>query len=579
MLTPRLDSLADCLNHSHRCRVRHQRCDISSNDSSCSSCERAGTTCRGGGRDELQIRFSQLGKKPRNRSSKHSTKTKVPKLHVTKEPDTSVSNDSTQGSVALGPAASGDTGNLLRSELIDLITRKSNPGNALPPTKHVYETSLSNQDAAVAEESNQIAADDVMIRADVAVESPNPRRIESHNYQGEGDYPALDHTGTGLHTHFCVGPLRNTSAVTKESSNLQTLWPLQTQEAQLIKYFLTVLVGWFDYCDPHTSFKTHVQSAITTDATILYAVLAISARHRELTMGIGNHKGWVFGVSDAIATFRGNDSIAVHAVSAPVILRIKQGNIETSSFSHAAIIVALRQEIFVANMTMRPIVEGIMDYCNNDCNVATGSKPNSEAIWTHRIIVHAARVTNYTYTKKPKDVAEWDRLHQYLHEWNTSKPASFEPINHVFDKNFRLRVDEDQWGAGVTESSGHALPLIYYSHDCPVAAQQYLQLCRILLLSHDPRAPPRLGLGRACLIQAQENEIRNSVRIICGIAQSNPEYMPARLTVGMVIAMCGELFSDSTETTQLLRMVTEAEMHLGWPCLKVRDRLKSFWDL
>lgn len=30
------------------------------------------------------------------------------------------------------------------------------------------------------------------------------------------------------------------------------------------------------------------------DATILYAVLAISARHRELTMGIGNHKSHIY---------------------------------------------------------------------------------------------------------------------------------------------------------------------------------------------------------------------------------------------------------------------------------------------
>lgn len=264
----------------------------------------------------------------------------------------------------------------------------------------------------------------------------------------------------------------------------------------------------------------------------------------------------------------------MHAVSAPVILRIKQGNIEASSFSHAAIVVALRQEIFVANMTMRPIVEAILDYCN----VAPSSEPTSEAVWTYRMIVHAARVTNYTYMKGPKDIAEWDRLLQYLHEWNIRKPGSFEPINHVFDDDFHIQIDKDQQEPRTPKTVHPALPAIYYSHDCPIAAQQYLQLCRILLLAHDPQAPS-LGLGRASFVQAQENKIRDSVRIICGVAQSNPEFMPARLTAGLAIAMCGELFDNPVETTQLLEIVTEAEMHLGWPCLKVRDRLKSFWHL
>ncbi|RAL13055.1 uncharacterized protein BO97DRAFT_442546 [Aspergillus homomorphus CBS 101889] len=84
------------------------------------------------------------------------------------------------------------------------------------------------------------------------------------------------------------------------------------------------------------------------------------------------------------------------------------------------------------------------------------------------------------------------------------------------------------------------------------------------------------GMGRAQYVQKQEEEIRNAVRVICGIAMSNPESMPARLTAGLAVALGGELFDDPSETPELMRLVTEAELHLGWLCLKVSHRLRGF---
>lgn len=42
----------------------------------------------------------------------------------------------------------------------------------------------------------------------------------------------------------------------------------------------------FDPCDPQMHFRSCVGSTIANDAAILYSVLAISARHRKLTMGV-----------------------------------------------------------------------------------------------------------------------------------------------------------------------------------------------------------------------------------------------------------------------------------------------------
>ena len=264
-----------------------------------------------------------------------------------------------------------------------------------------------------------------------------------------------------------------------------------------------------------------------------------------------------------------------HAVSAPILLQIKCGNIRSSKFSDAAMIVALRQEIFVGNVTKRE-VGPIAAYCNVDWSM----DPATDATWTYRIIAHAARVTNFSYGCGSKNISEWDRLWQYIHDWEHHKPESFSPIYYSYKRDLWNFTAGNHNGntSSPTEDQGSILPVIFYTYDCPIGGQQYLQLCRILLLAHDPRVPT-LGIGRFQYLEHQEEEMRGAVRIICGISQSNPEHMPARITAGLAIALCGELFNDPAETKVLLQLVSEAELHLGWPGLKVSYWLRSFWNL
>ncbi|KAI8292951.1 hypothetical protein K4K59_006033 [Colletotrichum sp. SAR11_240] len=158
----------------------------------------------------------------------------------------------------------------------------------------------------------------------------------------------------------------------------------------------------------------------------------------------------------------------------------------------------------------------------------------------------------------------WDHLLGYLDSWDQAKPSSFEPLNELHSIGLKDRAS--------------TFPDIYYIHDCAVSGRQYLEICKIILLAHDPRTPS-LGLGRASYVKAQEEKIRESVRIICGIWMSNEEHVPARVLVGLAIGIAGELFTDPDETRQLYNIVLEAERHVGWPCLKVSPSLQAFWGL
>ncbi|KAE8149772.1 hypothetical protein BDV25DRAFT_130105 [Aspergillus avenaceus] len=358
-------------------------------------------------------------------------------------------------------------------------------------------------------------------------------------------------------------------------------------EASLFKYFMTSLSPWFDFCDPHRHFYTYIAKSAHTNPILLYAVLTVSARHqrsnsereRYVADQYQQHclESLILALSDSEKTL--NESLFAsavilrlseemtepspreivnsHTVSAQILIRIKEGNICTSSFTDAALIVVLRQEIFVANLTQRP-VGSITDHCNID----TSLEPTSEAMWTYRIIVHAAKITDFAYgdiTQRTKE--RWNALAQYVDDWEQQRPDFFVPI-----------YSEPE------HPPSSFLPKIWYCNDCHIAARMYLELCRILLLASDPDAST-LRIGRLRRSRNNDDMIRTHVRVICGVALTNAEHYVTRTIAGMVIAMCGELFHDPGETRVLLDLLSVAELHLGWPCLKLKEDLREFWRL
>jgi len=103
-------------------------------------------------------------------------------------------------------------------------------------------------------------------------------------------------------------------------------------------------------------------------------------------------------------------------------------------------------------------------------------------------------------------------------------------------------------------------------------------LCRILLLAHDPTVPS-IGLDRKIRIEHTDDQIREQVRFLCGIAISNRKHVPAMFTAGSAIAMCGERFTDPVEQKVLLDILVEAEAHVAWPSLRFQQILRGLWGL
>lgn len=565
-----------------RCRKRHQRCHVEPHDSACSSCLRANVDCDSG-KGDLRIRFSTIGVRRRSQRRNKASSTQHPRIGPSGTRSAHVGHK--ENDCSLVPQPLGQR----------TIMDDTSPSLHLEPNVESLDSWGCYSDALLSSVVPVHENTDV----DSTAESPAEYRHEVSNLDPANSLIVIPPSRT-------IDSPSLKGRETWRPSNGKCLWPLQDEEARLVKYFLSTLASWFDYCDPNMNFKTHVQSTVSHNAAIAYAVLAISARHRELTMGVRNHKSneyeraclqvlipslsdetMVLGDSllasavllrllEEMTEPVDHHSIDKHTVSVPMLMRIQSGSIQATDFSDAAMIVVLRQEIFVANMKRRP-VEHITEYCR----IESSLEPASEAVWAHRMIFYTARVTSFVYGDGTSTTRDWDCFFKYLDDWEERKPASFQPINFACtEPSSACTINEPCESCGTRRAllPKSKFPAIYYTYDCPVAAQQYRQLSRILLLAHNPRVAA-LGLGRSSCLQGQESEIRQSVRIICGIAKSNLEYMPASLTAGLTIAMCGELFSDPAEVAELFQMVSEAELHLGWPSLKVRDRLKAFWGL
>ncbi|KAI1303498.1 hypothetical protein F5Y03DRAFT_359695 [Xylaria venustula] len=582
-----------------RCRSLHRKCDITSKVSICSNCERASAPCRGGGNQELRFRFSGFGQRPQSRAPDTEQGLPSPTQAASPLPD----ENGLQG--PSNPRSPGNGQNIIgTAPLLDstspvfIVSQQphtsgaetsssssssssSSPAPSLSSNSPSYVYSPKTPALGAQSKSGCTTSD---------FSSPSQHRIHHEHASGCNKFAPIEHDTTAEFRH----------RVTK--CRLRSRFGLANKEAQLVKHFWAVLLPWFDYCDPRAHFRSYIQATMSREPGILFAILAVSARHLEAIgdeyYNSNEYERECLGLM--IPMFNGRNDMqepddgllvsalllrcleemtrtddhrppVTHTVSASLLLRITQHNSDPSELSDATMAVALRQEIYIANRLKRPIeLEG------RNCGIDDSLTSAPDFIWTFRIMSHAARVTNFAYSNDPRSRILWDQLWEYLEDWDRARPSSFNPLND-FNRDSALDTLSSQ-NHNQSADGARIFPEIYFVSDCPVAGNQYLQLCKILLLAHDPRTPT-LGLGRTRSIQTQEEKIRQAVRVVCGVSLSNPEYTAARILAGLVIGMAGELFKETSETVQLLEIVSKAEMHIGWPGIKVSPQLQEFWGL
>ncbi|EHK23125.1 uncharacterized protein TRIVIDRAFT_29036, partial [Trichoderma virens Gv29-8] len=355
-------------------------------------------------------------------------------------------------------------------------------------------------------------------------------------------------------------------------------------EPMLLRYFVTNLSRFFDYCDPERSFSTTVVQRAAECPTLLLAILAASSRHLSLTSGYDSYIADQYHrecLSLLIPMLNDQTTLLDEAIcAATVILRLYEElsvavvgkdtcshllgthifvlaqEYRTSGIRQAAFRVALRQEINVAFCTRKP-----MKLLTKYINVDRSTDLKSDWDWTIHIIVLCAEVLNYCYCNIAQDPAQaWDELSTRAEDWLRKKPKSFEPLQ-CKNSNYGDRV----------------FPEIWLLNDCHVAGHIYYLMCHILLTAYNP-SQPRLGPERAKAMRLTDDIIKDDVRKICGIALSNPHAEPSLFKACTVILLCGDLFTDKTEQQALLDVLIKTEADFAWPTASSQEYLKKRWD-
>ncbi|KAI1018073.1 hypothetical protein LB504_004283 [Fusarium proliferatum] len=363
-------------------------------------------------------------------------------------------------------------------------------------------------------------------------------------------------------------------------------WPLEDpQEAMLFYNFIHVLAPLFDLCDSERHFATIVPRRAVICPPLMNAVLAASAKRLSRIDGFDGLVGdryhqncldaLIPALSSSAAVMDENLLTAIvilrymeeldvpltsadtasesHLVGTRVFVAAQEKVLDFTGLRRAAFWVALRQEIHMAFMQARPVhpnfaLEDISRLVQNDDTCCT---------FANLTILQCAACLRYCYGSEDQSFSAWERLQEAQERWWADRPWHFHPmyIN--------------------TDASG-IFPQALYLNDAVVTGVLHYLLIQVLLAAHNPRTP-KLGPGQAKAAKSINEEIRKTVKMVCGVAESNQRNPTGYAYACLAITMAGDRFNNLFEQEALYGMLQKADVQFGWPNRSVQEYLKEAW--
>lgn len=309
-------------------------------------------------------------------------------------------------------------------------------------------------------------------------------------------------------------------------------WPLEDpQEAMLFYNFIHVLAPLFDLCDSERHFATIVPRRAVICPPLMNAVLAASAKRLSRVDGFDGLVGdryhqncldaLIPALSSSAAVMDENLLTAIvilrymeeldvpltsadtasesHLVGTRVFVAAQEKILDFTGLRRAAFWVALRQEIHMSFMQARPVhpnfaLEDISRLVQNDDTCCT---------FANLTILQCAACLRYCYGSEDQSFSAWERLQEAQERWWAERPWHFHPM-YINDSD---------------DVPGN-FPQALYLNDAVVTGVLHYLLIQVLLAAHNPRTP-KLGPGQAKAAKTINEEIRKTVKMVCGVAEVN----------------------------------------------------------
>ncbi|KAF4999549.1 hypothetical protein FDECE_11470 [Fusarium decemcellulare] len=363
-------------------------------------------------------------------------------------------------------------------------------------------------------------------------------------------------------------------------------WPLEDpQEAMLFHNFIHVLAPLFDLCDSERHFATIVPRRAVICPPLMNAVLAASAKRLCRIAGFDGLVGdryhqncldaLIPALSSSAAVMDENLLTAIvilrymeeldvpltssdtagesHLVGTRVFVAAQEKVLDFTGLRRAAFWVALRQEIHMAFTQARPVhpnfaLENISRLVQNDDTCCT---------FANLTILQCAACLRYCYGSEEQSVSAWERLQEAQERWWAERPWHFHPMY-------------------INESGNDMFPQALYLNDAVITGVLHYLLIQVLLAAHNPKIP-KLGPGQAKAFRTINEEIKKTVKMVCGVAESNQRNPTSYAYACLAITMAGDRFNDPHEQEALYRVLQKTDGQFGWPTRSAQEYLKEAW--
>ncbi|KAI0167894.1 hypothetical protein BJ166DRAFT_243096 [Pestalotiopsis sp. NC0098] len=346
-----------------------------------------------------------------------------------------------------------------------------------------------------------------------------------------------------------------------------------SQEAFLFQNFIREVAPMFDLCDNARQFAKVVPKRAPFCPPLLNAMLAAAAKRLSrigavadssiadgyyheclrtlipLLSRSGAAKDENLLAATLILRYMEETDVAFsisgsqsHLVGSRVFLAARDDVSEFSDLRLALFWIALRQEIFMAFIHSRTVHAGFLG--RNIATVLVGR--NDDCSYANKVILHCAYCIQYCFGEQEQRPSVWNELSDYLDQWYSNKPWCFGSMSPSQDDGSRF------------------FPDLTYISDEVLTGMQHYYLARLVLEAHSPKTP-RLGPARRLALETVNEELKRLVRVICGIAESNPQAAPGYVNAAVAIVMAGDRFTDRQDQEILYALLEKIETQLAWP--------------
>jgi len=232
----------------------------------------------------------------------------------------------------------------------------------------------------------------------------------------------------------------------------------------------------------------------------------------------------------------------------------------------SACLIALRQEIWSVLVYRRPFRLPLAEDM-----VYSSLQPTDDFTWANRLVVWCADILRFCFgsstsvaTPLNNSLAheKWRALKDVDDRWKNVPPPCFRALYYCPPR----------------PEQGHCFPLIWQLNDAHVVAMQHLELGRMLLAAYNPQRQ-RVGLSFSASNVAIECQLRESVKILCGLALADKQFQAGMVIAALGISIGGEFFDKPQERRAIVEFLNTLEAEHAWPTKSILRALQDAWDL